>query len=68
MTCSNLVVTWKVRPQRALFLDFSSDCVGSPKVVVFWFLSCNWIFNFVPKEEVCTMHFKISQDASTRAF
>ena len=32
-----------------LFLDLHLGCVGSPKLVVFWVLSCNRNFNLCPK-------------------
>lgn len=41
VTHSNLVVMWKVRPHTSINYKFPLICVGSPKVVVFWFHACN---------------------------
>ena len=43
---------WDVRTSKLrVFLDFPSGCGGSPKVAMFWFLSCNRFPIFVQKKE-----------------
>ena len=35
----------------ALFLDLHSNCISLSVLVVFWLLSCNWIFNLCQKRK-----------------
>ena len=56
MTWSSIVVTWKVRPHMGII---SSGYVGSPKVVMFRFLSYTLFFKFCQfffKKKIFTWH------------
>jgi hypothetical protein len=47
-------------------LDFPLGCVGAPKAVVFWFLSCNQKSNFFQKKKTTTIEDKIQRQLQTK--